>query len=98
MYGYLKDDKIILNFYFFRKKILKNRRRKIYCTKSKIYEKMNKPKISYICDKTLLVFSFCNKCGSEDEQTFRAEESTELLKTDYLINDIDKYQKIYNHV
>ena len=59
---------------------------------------MNKPKISYICDKTLLIFSICNKCGSDDEQTFREEESTKLLKIYYLINDIDKYQKIYNHV
>ena len=59
---------------------------------------MNKPKISYICDKTLLIFSICNKCGSDDEQTFREEESTKLLKIYCLINDIDKYQKIYNHV
>ena len=59
---------------------------------------MNKPKISYICDKTLLIFSICNKCGSDDEQTFREEESTKLSKIYYLINDIDKYQKIYNHV
>ena len=54
--------------------------------------------MSYICDKTLLVFSICNKCGSEDEQAFREEESTELLKIYYLINDLDQYQKIYNHV
>ena len=59
---------------------------------------MNKPKISYICDKTLLIFSICNKCGSDDEKTFREEESTKLLKIYYLINDIDKYRKIYNHV
>ena len=59
---------------------------------------MNKRKMSYICDKTLLVFSICNKCGSEDEQAFREEESTELLKIYYLINDLDQYQKIYNHV
>ena len=58
---------------------------------------MNKPKISYIYDKTL-VFSISNKCGSEDEQIFREEKSTELLKIYYLINDIDEYQKIYNHV
>ena len=58
MYGYLKDDKIILNYYFFRKKILKNRRRKIYCTKSKIYEKMNKPKIHIFVIKHYLFLVF----------------------------------------
>ena len=39
-----------------------------------------KPKISYICDKTLPLSSICNKCGSEDGKTFKEEESTEILK------------------
>ena len=43
--------------------------RKIYCAKCKKYNQFKKPKISYICDKTLLLSSICNKCGSEDKQT-----------------------------
>ena len=61
--------------------------RKIYCTKCKKYKDFRKPKyhiflikISYISDKTLLLFSICNKCGSEDEKIFKKEQSIEILK------------------
>ena len=64
--------------------------REIYCTK--------KPKISYICDGTLLLSSICSKCASEDENIFIEEESIEMLKILCLITNIEKYQKIYNHV
>ena len=49
--------------------------REIYFIKCKKYEAFKKPKISYICYKTLLLSSICNKCGSEDEQIFMEEES-----------------------
>ena len=54
--------------------------RNIYCTKCKKYKQFKNPKISYICDKTLLLSSICNKCGSEDKKIFKEEESTEILK------------------
>ena len=54
--------------------------RKIYCTNCKKYKDFRKPKISYISDKTLLLFSICNKCGSEDEKIFKKEQSIEILK------------------
>ena len=54
--------------------------RKIYCTKSKKYKEFEKPKISYIYDKTLLLSSICNKCESEDEKLFKEEESIRILK------------------
>ena len=72
--------------------------REVYCIKCKKYKEFKKPKISYICYKTLLLSSICNKCGSEDEQTFTEEESTKILKIIGLITNIEEYQKIYNHV
>ena len=63
----------------------KVRMRKIYCTKCKNYKEFKKSKI-YICDKTLLLSSIFNKCGSEDEKIFKEKESTEILKILGLIN------------
>ena len=63
----------------------KVRMRKIYCTKCKKYKEFKKSKI-YICDKTLLLSSIFNKCGSEDEKIFKEKESTEILKILGLIN------------
>ena len=65
--------------------------RKIYSIKCKKYNEFKKPKISYICDKTLLLSSICNKWGSEDEKMFKEEESIEILKILGLINKIEKY-------
>ena len=67
------------------------------CTTCKRYKELEKPKISYIWDKALLLSSFCNKCGSEDAKIFKEEESTEILKILGLINNVEEYQKIYNH-
>ena len=36
------------------------------------------------------------KCGSKDEKMFKEEESIEILKIFYLINNIGKYQKKYD--
>ena len=33
--------------------------RKIYCTKFKKYKEFKKPKISYICDRILILSSIC---------------------------------------
>ena len=43
----------------------------IYCAKCKNYKKFKKPKISYNCNKTLLLSSISHKCGSEDEKIFK---------------------------
>ena len=72
--------------------------REIYCTKCKKYKEFKKPKISYICYKTLVLSSICNKCGNEDEKIYMEEESIEILKILRLINNIEEHQKIYNHV
>ena len=44
--------------------------RKIYCTNCKKYNELKKSKISYISDKTLLLSSIFNKCGSEDKKKY----------------------------
>ena len=72
--------------------------RKVYCTKCKTFKEFKKHKISYTCEKTLLLSSICNKCGREDEKIFKEEESIEILKILGLINNIEVYQKICNHV
>ena len=48
--------------------------RKIYCSKSIKYKEFKKPKISYICDKKLLLSCICNKSGSEGEKIFKEKE------------------------
>ena len=72
--------------------------RKIYCTKCEKYKEFKNTKISYICDKTLILSSNCNKCGSEDEETFKEEKSIKIFKFLGLIRNIEEGQKIYNHV
>ena len=68
--------------------------RKICCIKCKKYRKFMKPKLSYICHKTLLLSSICNKCWGEDEKVSMEQESTEILKILGLNNNIEKYQNI----
>ena len=62
--------------------------RKIYCINCEKYKEFKKPRISYICYKTLLLSSICNKYGLEDEKGFKEEESTEILKIIGLIENI----------
>ena len=62
--------------------------KKIYFINCKKYKKFIKTKISYICYNTLLCSSICKKCGSEDEKTFKEEESIYILKILGLINNI----------
>ena len=61
--------------------------KKVYCTKHKKYKEFRKPKISYLREKTLLLSSICNKCGSEDEKIFKEEESMKILKIYSLITN-----------
>ena len=52
------------------------------------YRKFEKPKISYILKKTLVLFIICSKCKNEGEKIFEEEESIEILKILRLIEDI----------
>ena len=69
--------------------------RRTYCTKCKSYKELKKPKISNICHKTLLL-STCIRC--ENEQIIKEKESIGIIKNLGLINNIEEYQKMYDHV
>ena len=53
---------------------------KLYCVIYVKYRKFEKPKISYLLEKTLVLSIICSKCKNEDEKLFKEEESIEILK------------------
>ena len=59
--------------------------KKLYCVICGKYRKFEKPEISYILEKTLVLSI---KCKNEDEKIFMEEESTEILKVLGLIENI----------
>ena len=63
----------------------------VICSK---YRKFEKPKISYLSEKALVLSIICSTCENKDEKIFTEEESTELSKILGLINNIKEYQKI----
>ena len=63
----------------------------IYCVVSGKYENLKNPKISYILEKTLVLFIICSKCGSKDEKIFK-EELIQILNILGLI--IEQYRTI----
>ena len=68
--------------------------KKLYCIICCRYRKFEKPKISYLLEKTLVLSIICSKCKNEDAKIFKEEDSIEIIKILGLINNIDKYQKI----
>ena len=68
--------------------------RKWYCVICGKHKKFEKPKIWYLLEKTLVLSIICSNCKSEDEETFKEEESIEILKTLGLISNIEEYEKI----
>ena len=62
--------------------------KKLYCVISGKYRKFEKPKISYLLEKTLVLSIICSKCKNEDEKIFKEEESIEILKILGLIENI----------
>ena len=52
--------------------------KKWYCIICGKYRKFEKPKISYLLEKTLVLSIICSKCKNEDEKLFK-EESIEIL-------------------
>ena len=67
--------------------------KKLYCVICRKCRKFEKPKISYLLEKTLVVSIICNKCENKDEKIFKWEESIEMLKILELINNTEEYQK-----
>ena len=52
----------------------------MYCVYYSKYRKFEKPKSSYLLEKTSLLSNICSKSKSEDEKLFKEEESVEILK------------------
>ena len=67
--------------------------KKLYCVICRKCRKFEKPKISYLLEKTLVVSIICNKSENKDEKIFKGEESIEMLKILELINNTEEYQK-----
>ena len=70
----------------------------MYCNTCNEYRTSEKTKMSYIFWKTVSLFIVYSNCSHEHEKIFKEEESTETLTIIVLINDIEQYQKVYNHV
>ena len=70
---------------------------KLHCIFYDKYRRFKKLKISYLLGKTLVLSIISFKCKNGDEKIFKEEESIEILKILGLINNIEKYQNIYNH-
>ena len=62
--------------------------KKLYCVICGKYRKFEKPKISYLLHKILVLPIICSKCKNEDEKIFKEEESTEILKILGLIENM----------
>ena len=50
--------------------------------------KFEKPKISYILEKTFVLSIICSKCKNKDEKIVKEEKSIEILKILGLIRNI----------
>ena len=62
--------------------------RKLYCVICSKYRKIEKPSMSYILEKSLVLFIFWSTCKNEDEKIFKEEESIEILKILGLVENI----------
>ena len=60
--------------------------KKFYCIICGKYRIFEKPKISYLLEKTVLFLSL--KCRNEDGKLFKDEDSVEILKILSLIENI----------
>ena len=62
--------------------------KKPYCVIYGKYRKFEKPKMSYLLEKTLVLSFIWSKCKNEDEKIFKEEDSIEMLKVLGLIENI----------
>ena len=53
--------------------------RNLYCVICDKYRKFEKPKISYLLEKTLVLSIICSQYKNEDEKLFKKEESMKML-------------------
>ena len=62
--------------------------KKLYCAICGKNKKIEKPKISYVLEKTLFLSVIRSQCKNEDEETLKEEESIEILKISCLSENI----------
>ena len=62
--------------------------KKLNCVICGRYRKFEKPKISYILEKTLVLYTVFSKRRNEDEKILEEEESFKILKILVLIENI----------
>ena len=62
--------------------------KKLNCVICGRYRKFEKPKISYILEKTLVLYTVFSKRRNEDEKILEEEESFKILKIVGLIENI----------
>ena len=62
--------------------------KKIYCVICGKYRKFEKPKISYLLEKTLVLSIICGKCKNEDGKNLKKEDSIGILKILGLIENV----------
>ena len=62
--------------------------KKLCCVLCGKYRKFEKPKISYLFEKTLVLSVICSKCENKDEKLFKEKPSIEILKILGLIQNI----------
>ena len=62
--------------------------RNLYCVICDKYRKFEKPKISYLLEKTLVLSIICSQYKNEDEKLFKKEESIKMLNILGLIQNI----------
>ena len=67
--------------------------KKLYCVICGKYRKFEKPKTSYLLEKTLVLSIICSKCNNEDENFFKEEESIEISKILGFIENIKLLKK-----
>ena len=63
----------------------------MYCVICLKYRKSGKSKISYLIEKTLVLYIICSKCKKENEKVFKEEDSTEIIKIIGLFYNIKEY-------
>ena len=62
--------------------------KKLCCVIYGKYKNFEKPKISYLLEKTLALSITCSKCKDEDKKLFKEDESIEILTILGLIENI----------
>ena len=67
---------------------------RVVCDK---YKKFKNPKVSYILQKIISPFYYFSKCNSKIEKIFKEKESIEIMKILNFVNNIEKYQMIWQN-